>query len=130
MLPQVFGLIRDLFAAHEMGKAFGVFGPVMGLSAMLGPIASGGLISLNVAGTGWRMIFLVNVPVGVAALAAGARLLPGSGSTAQRGRGAAGPAAAWRSRAPGCSCSIFPLVQGRELGWPLWLLALLAPRCR
>jgi MFS family permease len=51
MLPQVFGLIRDLFAAEEMGKAFGVYGPVMGLSAMLGPIASGGLISLNVLGT-------------------------------------------------------------------------------
>ncbi len=36
MLPQVFGLIRDLFEAHEMGRAFGVYGPVMGLSAMLG----------------------------------------------------------------------------------------------
>ena len=45
---QVFGMIRDLFEAHEMGKAFGVDGPVMGLSAMLGPIASGGLISANV----------------------------------------------------------------------------------
>ena len=38
MLPQVFGLIRDLFPPHEMGKAWGVFGPVAGLSAMLGPI--------------------------------------------------------------------------------------------
>src|SRR6185437_9030458 len=56
MLPQVFGLIRDMFEAHEMGKAFGVYGPVMGLSAMLGPIAAGGLISANVLGTGWRMI--------------------------------------------------------------------------
>src|SRR6185295_12344376 len=65
MLPQVFGLIRDMFEAHEMGKAFGVYGPVMGLSAMLGPIAAG-----------WRMIFLVNVPVGLAALALGARTLP------------------------------------------------------
>jgi MFS family permease len=36
MLPQVFGLIRDLFEAHEMGRAFGVYAPVMGLSAMLG----------------------------------------------------------------------------------------------
>jgi hypothetical protein len=76
MLPQVFGLIRDMFEAHEMGKAFGVYGPVMGLSAMLGPIAAGGLISANVLGTGWRMIFLVNVPVGLAALALGARTLP------------------------------------------------------
>ena len=92
MLPQVFGLIRDLFAAHEMGKAFGVYGPVMGLSAMLGPIASGGLISANLFGTGWRMIFAVNVPVGLAALALGARTLPaGSGAA---GSGAAGSGAA------------------------------------
>src|ERR1700687_4559709 len=66
MLPQVFGLIRDLFEAHEMGKAFAVYGPVMGLSAVLGPIAAGGLISLNLSGLGWRAIFLVNVPVGIA----------------------------------------------------------------
>src|ERR1700692_1724982 len=76
MLPQVFGLIRDLFEAHEMGKAFGVYGPVMGLSAMLGPIASGGLISLNVLGSGWRGNFAVNGPVGLAELAFGVRTLP------------------------------------------------------
>src|ERR1700719_2185695 len=76
MLPQVFGLIRDLFAEREMGRAFGVYGPVMGLSAMVGPIAAGGLISADVLGAGWRMIFLVNVPIGLAALVLGARLLP------------------------------------------------------
>lgn len=130
MLPQVFGLIRDLFAAHEMGKAFGVYGPVMGLSAMLGPIASGGLISLNLFGAGWRMIFLVNVPLGIAALAAGARLLPAgsqllsAGAIAQR---------AVRLDLPGVALSgtgmfllVFPLVQGHALGWPAWLLGLLA----
>ena len=125
MLPQVFGLIRDLFAAHEMGKAFGVYGPVMGLSAMLGPIASGGLISANVFGTGWRMIFAVNVPVGLAALALGARLLPaGAGSGgARRGRldllGAVLAGAAM-------FLLVFPLVQGHSLGWPTWLYAMLA----
>ena len=104
MLPQVFGLIRDMFEAHEMGKAFGVYGPVMGLSAMLGPIAAGGLISVNVLGTGWRMIFLVNVPVGLAALALGARTLPagaGSGTGAARG-GWTCRARCWPARP--CSC--------------------------
>src|SRR4029077_13324625 len=103
MLPQVFGLIRDMFEAHEMGKAFGVYGPVMGLSAMLGPIAAGGLISANVLGTGWGGVFLLNVaggvgargpggerislvtvPVGLAALALGARTLPAGVSSAAR----------------------------------------------
>ena len=111
MLPQVFGLIRDMFEAHEMGKAFGVYGPVMGLSAMLGPIAAGGLISANVLGTGWRMIFLVNVPVGLAALALGARTLPA---------GLSGGAGA------GMFLLVFPLAQGHSLGWPAWLFAMMA----
>ncbi len=137
MLPQVFGLIRDLFAAQEMGKAFGVYGPVMGLSAMLGPIASGGLISLNVLGTGWRMIFLINVPVGIGALAAGARLLPAgtSGQPGARGSGPRGVRAGRGARLdlPGMALAgaamfllVFPLVQGRELGWPAWTLGMLA----
>ena len=122
MLPQVFGLIRDMFEAHEMGKAFGVYGPVMGLSAMLGPIAAGGLISINVLGTGWRMIFLVNVPVGLAALALGARTLPAGTSSGAR-----------RLDLPGALLAgtamfllVFPLAQGHSLGWPAWLFGMLA----
>jgi EmrB/QacA subfamily drug resistance transporter len=127
MLPQVFGLIRDMFAAHEMGKAFGVYGPVMGLSAMLGPIASGGLISLNVLGSGWRAIFAVNVPVGLAALALGLRTLP---KTA-----AAGPENARRGRLDLAGALlagaamfglVFPLAQGHSLGWPAWTFAMMA----
>ena len=135
MLPQVFGLIRDMFEAHEMGKAFGVYGPVMGLSAMLGPIASGGLISLNVLGTGWRAIFAVNVPVGLAALALGARALPaGSGPAAGDGIGS-GPGRARRARLdlPGAALAavamfglVFPLAQGHSLGWPAWLFVMMA----
>jgi EmrB/QacA subfamily drug resistance transporter len=126
MLPQVFGMIRDLFQAHEMGKAFGVYGPVMGLSAMLGPIASGGLIGADVFGAGWRMIFLVNVPVGLAALVLGARLLPAGVTDSggdRRGRldlvGAVLAAVAMFGL-------VFPLAQGHALGWPAWLYAMLA----
>jgi MFS family permease len=142
MLPQVFGLIRDLFEAHEMGKAFGVYGPVMGLSAMLGPIASGGLIGADVFGTGWRMIFLVNVPVGLAALVLGARLLPvGAASADAAGAGAAGADAGGSGRRAGRGQLdlagaglaavamfglVFPLAQGHALGWPAWLYAMLA----
>jgi EmrB/QacA subfamily drug resistance transporter len=134
MLPQVFGLIRDLFETHEMGKAFGVYGPVMGLSAMLGPIASGGLIGADLFGAGWRMIFLVNVPVGLAALALGARLLPagmavpGSGTDSASGGRRRG-----RLDLPGAALAgvamfglVFPLAQGHSLGWPTWLLGMLA----
>src|SRR6185437_12451364 len=101
---------------------FGVYGPVMGLSAMLGPIAAGGLISANVLGTGWRMIFLVNVPVGLAALALGARTLPAGLSSGAR-----------RLDLPGALLAgaamfllVFPLAQGHSLGWPAWLFGMLA----
>src|ERR1700761_8261959 len=122
MLPQVFGLIRDMFEAHEMGKAFGVYGPVMGLSAMLGPIAAGGLISANVLGTGWRMIFLVNVPVGLAALALGARTLPAGVSSVARRLDLPGALAA----VVAMFLLVFPLAQGHALGWPAWLFGMLA----
>ena len=133
MLPQVFGLIRDLFAAHEMGKAFGVYGPVMGLSAMLGPIASGGLISADVFGTGWRMIFAVNVPVGLAALVLGARAACSPVAAVGRGALAAALAARRRLDLPGALLAgaamfllVFPLAQGHSLGWPAWLFGMLA----
>lgn len=125
MLPQVFGLMSDLFEPQDMGRAFTVFSPVMGLSAMLGPIVSGGLIALNLAGTGWRMIFLVNVPVGLVALAAGARFLPAVPARRGSARGA-------RLDLPGAAIAgaamfllVFPLVQGHGLGWPGWLLGML-----
>ena len=126
MLPQVFGLIRDLFAAEEMGKAFGVFGPVMGLSAMLGPIVSGGLISADLFGAQWRMIFLVNVPIGIAAFLVAGRLLPSAGT---------GPMAGGRARldGPGMLLAglgmfllVFPLAQGQQQGWPAWMFGMLA----
>ncbi|HEY1624902.1 MAG TPA: MFS transporter [Streptosporangiaceae bacterium] len=130
MLPQVFGLIRDLFEEHEMGKAFGVYGPVMGLSAMIGPIAAGGLISLDVFGAGWRMIFLVNVPVGLAALAVGARILPAG---APAGSSAAPVGGGRRLDLFGALLAgvamfllVYPLAQGHDLGWPGWLFGMLA----
>src|SRR5207248_2581556 len=122
MLPQVFGLIRDMFEAHEMGKAFGVYGPVMGLSAMLGPIVAGGLISANVLGTGWRMIFLVNVPVGLAALVLGARTLPAGVRSGARRLDLPGALLA----GAGMFLLVFPLAQGHSLGWPAWLFGMLA----
>jgi EmrB/QacA subfamily drug resistance transporter len=120
MVPQVFGLIRDLFAPQEMGKAFGILGPACGLAAILGPVVSGLLIDADLFGTGWRMIFLVNVPVGAFVLVAGAKLLPSVAPSASSRRldlASVGLAAA------GALMLVYPLVQGRGLGWPLWVQA-------
>jgi EmrB/QacA subfamily drug resistance transporter len=123
MLPQSFGLIRSLFPAAEMKKAWTILGPVMGLAAVAGPVVAGALIHADLLGTGWRMIFLINVPIGGFALAAGARFLPASARSVRSGR--LDPVSVIVAAA-GTFMLIFPLVQGRELGWPLWTKVLLA----
>src|SRR5204863_3165136 len=70
IIPQTIGLIRGLFDGDELAKALGAIGPVMGLSAVTGPLL-GGLLTQAVS---WRAVFLVNVPLGLAVLFA-ARLL-------------------------------------------------------
>jgi EmrB/QacA subfamily drug resistance transporter len=123
MLPQVFGLIRELFAPDEMGKAWGVLGPVSGLSAVLGPIVAGLLIDADLLGTGWRMTFLINLPIGAFVLLVGSRFLPeGAPVTSSRRLDLKGMALA----AAGASMLVYPLVQGRELGWPAWTVAMMA----
>jgi MFS family permease len=86
MVPQCFGLIRELFGDEGQQRAFGVFGPVMGLASIAGPLAGGGLIALNVFGLSWRAIFLVNVPVGLVAIAVGFRFLPNDRPTVRAAR--------------------------------------------
>ena len=76
LLPQGFGILGSVFPREHIGKAFSAFGPVLGLSAVGGPLLAGLLIDANLFGLGWRPIFLINVVLGAAGLAAGLRLLP------------------------------------------------------
>ena len=64
LIPQGLGMIKTVFPPKEMGGAFAAFGPIMGLAAIAGPILAGWLVSADLLGTGWRMIFLINVPLG------------------------------------------------------------------
>ena len=122
MVPQTFGLIRELFGDEGQRKAFGIVGPVMGLGAVAGPLAGGGLIDLNLLGTGWRAIFLVNLPVAAAAIALGLRSLPRSPAAAPDARPDVVSVAL--SMAGGFGL-VYPLVEGRAQGWPAWCFALL-----
>src|SRR4051794_22195174 len=63
LVPQCFGLIRELFGDEGQRQAFSIFGPVMGLAAVAGPLLGGAIVDAALLGTGWRAIFLVNVPV-------------------------------------------------------------------
>jgi EmrB/QacA subfamily drug resistance transporter len=122
LVPQAFGLIRDLFPPAEIGKAFAALGPVIGLSTVAGPVVAGALIELDLFGSGWRTIFLINVPLGAFALVTGVKALPRrSPSAAARGRlDGVGTLLA----GTGMFLLVYPLVQGRELGWPAWAFAL------
>ncbi|GAB3658281.1 hypothetical protein GCM10027589_18780 [Actinocorallia lasiicapitis] len=122
MVPQCFGLIRDLFPGEDQAKAWGVFGPSIGLATILGPIVAGLLIKADVFGTDWRSIFLINLPLGAFALIAGRIALPKSTGNAAGGLDVTGMLIA----ATGMTLLVYPLVQGREHGWPVWIFAMLA----
>jgi EmrB/QacA subfamily drug resistance transporter len=118
LIPQGFGMIKEVFADDELTKAFAAFGPVMGLSAVAAPIIGGALIDLG----DWRLIFLVNLPLGAAGLLGALRVMPRTagtpGTRLDPGGAVIVTAAAF--------AVIYPLVQGRELGWPAWSFGLLA----
>ncbi len=76
MIPQGFGMMKEMFPPRELQAAFGAMGPIMGLSAVGGPTLAGWLVDADFFGTGWRMIFLINLPIGLIAILAAIRFLP------------------------------------------------------
>ncbi|MFJ1733843.1 MFS transporter [Streptomyces sp. NPDC088254] len=76
LIPQGFGILGAVFPRDQIGKAFSAFGPVLGLSAVGGPILAATLIDTDPLGLGWRSMFLINIVLGGAALLAAHRLLP------------------------------------------------------
>lgn len=82
LTPQSSGLIQTLFRGRERGIAFGLFGFTVSVSSAIGPVLGGLLIAAFGEETGWRWIFLVNVPIGLVLLVAIARLVPGRDATA------------------------------------------------
>jgi EmrB/QacA subfamily drug resistance transporter len=122
MLPQGLGMIKQMFSPVDQAKAFGAFGPVMGLGAVGGPILAGWLVDADYFGTGWRMIFLINLPLGVFAVAGALKFLPEFRSERTPRLDIAGVGLA----ALGGFLLLYPLVQGRELDWPVWVFVMLA----
>jgi EmrB/QacA subfamily drug resistance transporter len=122
VLPQGLAMIKEMFPPKEMAAAFGAFGPIMGLSAVGGPILAGYLLDADLLGTGWRAIFGINVPIGAVTILAAIRYLP-SFKPAERAT------LDWVGvflGGAGAALIVYPLVQGRELGWPVWTFALMA----
>jgi len=122
MAPQVLATFRAIFGRAERGKAFGIYGAMLGFASAIGLVLGGLLTGANLFGWEWRSVFYVNVPVAVAALIAGARLVPET-----RDPGARRPFVAGAVLLAGSLVAIvYPLLEGRQLGWPAWVWPLIA----
>lgn len=115
IIPQTIGLIRAMFDGHELAKALGWNGPVVGLSAVCGPVLGAVLTHADLFGSSWRAVFLVNLPVAVAVLAAARLLLDDRAARPVRldlpGTGLA---------VLGTGLLVYPLIEGDMAGRSLW----------
>src|SRR5437764_5695005 len=122
MAPQVLATFRTIFSGSERGKAFGIYGASLGFASAVGLLLGGVLTEANLFGWGWRSVFFVNLPVSVAALVAGLWFVPETKDHAAR-----------RPNFPGAAllagslvAIVYPLLEGRQLGWPAWVWPLMA----
>jgi EmrB/QacA subfamily drug resistance transporter len=79
--PQTSGLVQQMFSGADRGRAFGVLGTTVGLGTAVGPLVGGALIALGGPTLGWRLVFFVNIPVGIVVLALSRKFLPATTAT-------------------------------------------------
>jgi len=121
MIPQVLATIHVLFRDKERGRAFGVFGFTLGFGAAVGFGLGGWLVELNVADLGWRTVFFVNLPVGLALMCAALWLMPPILSKPGRQLDLIGAVVL----SIALLCLIGPMLIGADLGWAPWLFAVM-----
>jgi EmrB/QacA subfamily drug resistance transporter len=125
LYPQSSGLIQELFAGAERGRAFGFLGGTVGLATAAGPVIGGLILAAFAGPDGWRWVFYVNLPIGLVALALAARLLP-KAATAGRQRVHLDLVGSLLLGG-GVLCLLLPLVDAADGGlarlWPLSALA-------
>ena len=114
--------MKEVFPPEDLGKAFASFGPVIGLSAVAGPLLGGVLVDADLFGLGWRVVFLINLPIGILAVVGAIRFIPRSTRQADLKLDPLGVALL----AAASLMLIFPLIQGHELDWPWWTFVLMA----
>src|SRR5262245_22201073 len=116
MIPQVLSLIQRTYTGSGRAKAMSAYSAVLALGVVAGQIAGGLLVSANLFGSSWRPVFLVNVPIGIALIVAGTRLLPAGQGDAGRGLDLAGLVLL----TPAVLAVVIPLVLGQPENWPVW----------
>jgi MFS family permease len=121
MAPQALASVHALFPPHERGRALSIYGITLGLASIAGQLLGGALVGANVDGFGWRLIFLINLPVAIVAFVAAIPLL-------RETRGGTRPRLDLVGvvlSAATLTALVLPLIEGRERGWPWWSIVLL-----
>jgi len=122
MVPQVLATIHLLFADASRGRAFGIYGIVLGLAGAAGFLLGGILVTLDLAGFGWRAVFFVNVPFGVVIMATAWKIMP----TVPRRAGTRLDIAGAIVLFVGLLCLIGPMLFGHDVGWSPWVWLVMA----
>ncbi|MGV1901626.1 MFS transporter [Agrobacterium sp. 22-3674b3] len=122
MAPQALASINAIFPDHEKSKALSFYALTFGVASMVGLFLGGALIALDILGLGWRAIFLINLPV-IAVAAPSAFIMLRETRSERPSKLDLGGALLI---AIALSALIAPLIEGREQGWPIWLILMLA----
>jgi MFS family permease len=122
MVPQVLATIQSATEGQDRARAIGLYGATAGIAAVVGQVAGGFIVDANIGGADWRPIFLVNVPVGIAALALAWRSVPSTRAAEPAPIDGLGTGLL----AVAVLGLLVPVTEGRTFGWPLWSWALLA----
>lgn len=117
MVPQVLATLHLLFTDDSRGRAFGIYGIVLGLAGAAGFLLGGCLVTIDLAHTGWRSVFFVNVPCGLVIAATAWRIMPSVPRRAGTRLDIKGSLVLFA----GLLCLIGPLLFGHDAGWAPWL---------
>src|SRR5215207_4108847 len=115
VMPQVLSILGVTYRGNDYVRAMSLYGVALGLAAVGGQVIGGALVETDVLGLGWRGCFLINIPIGIVALALTPRLVPES-RTADSGRIDVAGAVVL---ALGLTAVLLPLIEGRQHGWPV-----------
>src|SRR6266702_2589844 len=119
MVPQILSVIQRQFSGAARTRALGVYTATLASGAVVGQVIGGVLVSANLFGASWRPVFLVNVPVGLAAALLVPRLVPADHVPGGRRLDLTGLATA----STAVLAIVLPLVLGHQEGWPTWTWA-------
>jgi EmrB/QacA subfamily drug resistance transporter len=119
MVPQMLSSLQALYSPRERAAMLGLVGGVSGLSAVIGPVLGGWLVSSDAFGIGWRSIFLINLPIGLALAALALRWVPDTRSEHPLRLDPVGLVLA----TSGLLALVYALVEGRQQDWAAWIWA-------